>query len=146
MKMSKKYAVINKKTKIVENIILADLEYRRLYSRQHKEFRLVECDSEEITIGFKYNSDGAFTKDDSKIYSDESIHGLRMVQFRTQLYLDGLIEKVEEFSRTSPEFIIYWEYESIVNRYSNFVINLMIYLKFTKEQEEEFFNKADKIK
>ena len=144
--MSKKYAVVNKKTKIVENIILADLEYSRLYSRQHKEFRLVECNSEEIAIGFKYNSDGAFTKDDPRIYSDESIHSLRMVQFRTQLYLDGLIEKAEEFSRTSPEFTIYWEYESIVNRYSNFVINLMIDLKFTKEQEEEFFNKADKIK
>ena len=69
-----------------------------------------------------------------------------MSQFRTQLYRDGLIEKTEEFAKSSPEFMIYWEYESVVNRHSNFVINLMLDFKFTKEQEEEFFIEANKIK
>ena len=144
--MNKKYAVINKKTKIVENLILADLEYKRLYSRQHKEYILIEYEDEKAMIGFKYNQDGSFTEDKSRVYDDNYISNLRMSQFRTQLYRDGLIEKTEEFARSSPEFIIYWEYESLVNRHSNFVINLMLDLKFTKEQEEEFFNKANEIK
>ena len=80
------------------------------------------------------------------IEKEIKIKNTRMAQFRTQLYRLKLLSKADEFSKTNEEFVIYWEYESLLYKDSNFVIGLFDYLGFAEEDIDSFFIEANKIK
>ena len=145
----KHFAVVDKSTSIVENVILGDTNFKSLYESENPNYTLVEYtekptnDIEVARIGEKYIPGVGFEFED--INKNIKINKITMRQARLQLLKEELLDDVEALVILNKERQIEWEYASEVYRNSNLINSIKESIGLTDEQLDDMFVAASKL-
>lgn len=146
----KHYAVVNRTTNIVENVIVAQDTFKPIYEKENPEYTLVEYiekptnDDEVARIGEKYIKGVGFRFDiqDIAILIPKSI---TMRQARLYLLNLGLLDEVEVIVSKNKAWQIEWEYANEVLRTNQLISALQQSLNLSDIDVDTMFIEASKL-
>lgn len=146
----KHYAVVNKTTSIVENVILGTESFKFIFESENLDVMLLEYiekfDNDEYVarIGETYIPEVGF------IFVSKAVptiipKSITMRQARLYLLSLGLLDEVEAIVSQDRAWQIEWEYASEVRRDWVNLINMATSLGMTEEQLDDLFIKGSKL-
>lgn len=146
----KHYAVVNKTTSIVENVIVADNSFKSIYEEQNIYIMLVEYkekpinDDEVARIGETYIEGVGFRFDSQEpiIVVPKSI---TMRQARLYLLSIGKLDDVEIIVAQNRAWYIEWEYANEVLRTNQLISALQQSLGLSDSDIDSMFIEASKL-
>lgn len=146
----KHFAVVNKTTSIVENVIVAYDDFKSVYEAQNKDFALIEYidkpinDEDVARIGETYIPEVGF------IFVSKAVptiipKSITMRQARLYLLSLGLLDEVEAIVSQDRAWQIEWEYSSEVLRSNQLISAMQSSLNLTDEAVDNIFMEASKL-
>ena len=146
----KHFAVVNKTTSIVENVIVAYDDFKSVYEAQNKDFVLIEYiekpinDDEVARIGETYIEGIGFRFDSPEpiIVVPKSI---TMRQARLYLLSIGKLDDVELLVQGNKAWYIEWEYANEVLRTNQLIPALQQSLGLSDSDIDSMFMEASKL-